>query len=439
MLRDVLDSLSSVNGRFSSLENNSNEFIPSELRKKVRAHVLSVHEMLEQTFPSEDELKDIVGRAFKEAGSVDRLRELAASGRLAKITEIRPLKLEMDILNKCNLRCPMCMMSHPSHYKQPLQRMSLGAFESLAADIFWHVRALSLTFGAEPLLHPEFARFVEIAGRYRIPEIYAVTNGILLTAAVSRAIISHGMSVLAVSIDAARAETYARIRIGGDWDCLMRNLLDLQRIKREMGSQKPLLELTFVMMKSNIEELPEFIDMAATLGANSVNAVHMLPFESLEIAHESCSLIRETTNEMLTRARARAIELGLRFSAPPLFGNTIARDLDAPDLSANDPDRQGAIRFDLSLSRSTRDAGHCPFPWHFVAIDMQGMVVPCGWWNNQPAMGSIKTESFLSIWKNEKYRTLRAEHAIGALRTTCKNCPAAGIGSVDAECAFQER
>jgi len=404
-------------------------FLPSDLLEKVRAHVRSVHETFGQHPPSEEDLTLAVYRAVEQAGSVDRLHDLAASGRLAEVTGVRPFKLEMDLVNKCNLRCPMCMMSHPSHYRRPLQRMSLELFERLAADIFWHVHALSLTLGAEPLLHPDFARFVEIASHYRIPQIYAVTNGVLLTDAVARAIVTHGMHVLTVSIDAARSETYEQIRIAGDWDQLMRNLRGFQRIKREVDSQTPQLELAFVMMRSNIAELPEFVDMAAELGANSVNAIHMVPFEGLGMASESCSLVRETTNEMLRRARERAKERGLQFSGPPFFGESVARS----------PGAVGVDRFCLPVSQATRKAGHCPFPWHFAAIDMLGNVVPCGWWHRQPAMGSIRSESFLSIWKNESYRCLRAEHECGALRPTCSTCPAAGIGSVDGENSFLER
>jgi len=388
-----------------------------------------MYEAFEQHLPAEAELSRAVHCAVERAGSISRLHEFASAGRLAEVTEVRFLKLEMDLLNKCNLRCPMCMMSHPSHYKQPLQRMSLEVFEHLAADLFWHVHALSFTYGAEPLLHPQFSRFLEIASRYRIPKIYAITNGILMTDSVARAMVTHGMHVLAVSIDAACPETYGQIRIGGEWDRLMRNLRDFQSIKRELGSQTPHLELTFVMMKTNIGELPEFIDMAAELGANSVNATHMVPFERLGIAYESCSLVKETTNEMLMKARKRARELGLHFTGPPLFGKGVAHGSDAKE----------ADRFELPVSQTTRKVGHCPFPWHFAAIDMHGEVVPCGWWNNQPGMGSIKSESFLSIWKNKSYRILRAEHETGSLRTTCRTCPAAGTGSVDGESGFLER
>jgi radical SAM protein with 4Fe4S-binding SPASM domain len=320
------------------------------------------------------------------------------------------------------------MMSHPSHYKRPLQRMSMDVLNRLADEIFFHVHSLSFTYGAEPLLHPEFPRFVEIAARYRIPEIYAVTNGMLLSEGITRALVGHGMHALGVSLDAANARTYEKIRMGGEWVRVMDNLEYLQRFKRDSGSRYPALELMFVMMKSNIAELPGFVDLAGDLGATSVNAFHLVPFHDLRMASESCSHVKETTNEMLRRARGRAEVLGIQFTAPPPFG----------EAAGPGPDEQARNRFGLPVSRATAKAGHCPFPWHFAAIDMSGDVVPCGWWNNRRGMGNIRSESFLSIWNNERYQKLRIAHRTGALESGCATCPAAGMGSVDEECSFAE-
>lgn len=404
-------------------------FRPSVTLPEVSAHVVKAHEKLGQPPPSKRDLKRINRLAVRRAGGAGRLGELASLGRLNEVVDVRPLKLEMDIVNKCNLRCPMCMMSDRSHYKRPMQRMSLKEFENLANEIFFNVSALCFTYGAEPLLHPEFPRFIEVARRYRIPNIYAVTNGLLLSDAITQAMVMHGLHGLTVSVDAACPETYEKIRVGSDWERLMQNLHDFQRIKRKLGSQTPHLELDFVMMKTNIRELPEFVDLAAKLGATAVNAVHMVPFESLGMEGESCSLLKETTNEMLTHARVRARNHGLQFTAPQLFNEHVAQK----------SFYRTRDRFGLPKGHRSRSCGHCPFPWHFAAIDMQGNVVPCGWWSDQPPMGSIKSDSFLSIWNSKVYNDLRAEHDSGALRSACRNCPAAGIGSVDAKNSFLER
>ena len=403
--------------------------IPEELVSSINAQVRAVHRRLGLDQPAQHELERAHTRALAGAGSMSELAARAAAGRLHEVTDVRPLNLELDIVNKCNLRCVMCMMSHPTHLEQPLERFPVDEFAQLAEQVFWHLNALSLTYGAEPLLHPDFARFVQIAARYRIPRVYAVTNGLLLTEPLIRQIVMHGMHSLVVSIDAATRETYEQIRIGGDWERLLTNLRLLQRVKREAGKDKPLLELAFVLMRSNIRELPAFLELAQDLGASAVYALHMVPFEPLDIGQETCASIKETTNATLRQARETARQLGLNFTCPPEFG------AEAGTTQA----QAGMQRFGLPLTEATLQRGACPFPWHFVAIDMKGDVVPCGWWQGGAPMGNIHRQTFDAIWMQPAYQLLRAQHRRHEPGPICKRCPAAGVGSVDDPAAFVER
>ena len=88
---------------------------------------------------------------------------------------------------------------------------------------------------------------------------------------------------------------------------------------------------------------------------------------------------------------------------------------------------------------SEAPARRCPFPWHFVAIDGNGDVRPCGWWHNEPTLGNVLRQSFDQIWEGDGFRRIRQEHIEGTLRAVCRQCPAAGLGSVDDELAFVAR
>ena len=402
---------------------------PTDVRVALERHVRSVHEFFGDAEPNPAELDAALARALATTRDSDELRELIRAGRLSEVTGVRPLNLELDIVNKCNFRCVMCMMSHPAQQEQQLQRMPLERFEKLADEVFWHVHALSLTYGAEPLLHPEFARFLAIAQRYRIPRVHAVTNGSLLTEEIAHALVEHETHSIVVSLDAANPVTYQRIRLGGNWSTLIENLERLQRIKRQLGRVKPLLELAFVMMRSNIMELPAFVELGKQLGVDAIYAIHMVPFAPLQIDQETCANIKETTNSMLRTARATAVRLGVNFTSPPEFGIP----------PAGGATGEGTRRFGLPVSTATSQAGLCPFPWHFAAIDMRGDVIPCGWWQGGAPMGNIYRESFASIWRNPAYERLRAQHRTRSLSPVCLRCPAAGVGSTDDPAAFVAR
>lgn len=71
-----------------------------------------------------------------------------------------------------------------------------------------------------------------------------------------------------VSIDAATKETYEKLRRGGNWDALKRNLERIAKMRRD-GSIDFLL-LAFVLQKDNIHELQSFVEMAKSLSADGV-------------------------------------------------------------------------------------------------------------------------------------------------------------------------
>ena len=73
---------------------------------------------------------------------------------------------------------------------------------------------------------------------------------------------------LSVSIDAAQADTYERLRRPGKWPVLMTNL----QLMAEMRAARKIrrLQINFVVQADNFRELPEFIAMGQRLGVDSI-------------------------------------------------------------------------------------------------------------------------------------------------------------------------
>lgn len=83
-------------------------------------------------------------------------------------------KLYCEICGTCNLRCSFCPITD-----QPRGLMSFDLFESIVQQIrSWKCRLYLHVLG-EPLLHPEFRRFVACAREHEVP-VSLVTNGFLL-------------------------------------------------------------------------------------------------------------------------------------------------------------------------------------------------------------------------------------------------------------------
>lgn len=414
-------------------------WVEAELRASVehRTVVQPLRERLEAEWrqwalraPTGDELRRGVDAARGRCGSDDAVRQAVADGSIARKLAFRPLKIEMDITNQCNLRCVMCHFSLPSYRAVPRQQISVPQFRSIAEQIFHRAAQVALSFGTEPLLHRELPALLAELQRHEVPHTYLHTNGLLLDERVVAAMVDTGFSVLFVSVDAATAATYEAIRVGGSWAKLRANLDLLARIKVRRGGHHPELTLGFVLQRENVAELPAFVELAAEVGATAVNATHMAVWDAVGNGPRGAHHDKAACNAALAEADRRARALGIELVAPPPFA--LAGAPTAPLATPNERARAFALTADLA------PPGCCPFPWSFVAIEPDGRVLPCGWWDKQvlPEMGNIFTTPFLTIWHGERWRALRERHRRGERAGPCAHCPAAGMGDINAATSF---
>jgi MoaA/NifB/PqqE/SkfB family radical SAM enzyme len=74
-----------------------------------------------------------------------------------------------------------------------------------------------------------------------------------------------GIDKIWVSLENARANTYNASRRGSDFDTVLRNLRRLQEIKRARRSPLPELWFHFIIMKENMGEMLEYVDLVEDL------------------------------------------------------------------------------------------------------------------------------------------------------------------------------
>ena len=187
-----------------------------------------------------------------------------------------PQQIEFSISNTCNLQCAMCNGEWSSSIRSqreglpPLPRVYDEAFFDGLRAFLPHLRKAKF-LGGEPFLAVETLRvmeaMVELGATTRC---HVTTNGTQWSSKVERILDMMPVDV-AVSIDAATAETYRQIRIGSDWDTVQRNLDRFQARAEANGTD---VTVTFCLMTSNWRELPDFCSWADTRGLGAtVNTV----------------------------------------------------------------------------------------------------------------------------------------------------------------------
>ncbi len=167
----------------------------------------------------------------------------------------KPQCVIVEVTNVCNLRCPHCT-------NKDMQRkrgfMDLEIFKKVVDEcITLGVDEVCIT-GGEPTLHLKLMDMVDYAKRQGIKYLNMITNAQILTLFLSEKLIKVGLDALDVSIDAVMPETYKKMRPPGNLEATEANLMNLFKLKKEMGVTKPRVTVKFIKQPENASELNLF-------------------------------------------------------------------------------------------------------------------------------------------------------------------------------------
>src|SRR3954465_10086581 len=181
-----------------------------------------------------------------------------------------PSYLQVEPVGQCNLRCRMC----PIQYRQdgpphgPPAFLDEAVFRPLV-ESFGPIDELPLQGWGEPMMHPRFFDMVAFAAKRGI-RVSTNTNLTLLTPRRAALCVDSGLAALHASLDGATASTYELIRVGANFGKVIRNLDRLMRTIRSAGAKTPRVRIVTVLMRRNLDELADVVDLAALHGVGEV-------------------------------------------------------------------------------------------------------------------------------------------------------------------------
>lgn len=289
-------------------------------------------------------------------------RMVCRAVNVAKLLRIRHLLVRMDTNFLCNLRCRTCYFSAPDAHNIFRPAMSLEDFRSIAKMVFPLTRILYLSCGAEPFLTKGFERYIQIAGQYRIPFTGYITNGLLFTEDIIVSSVENRISEITISIDGATKQTYEYIRQRGNFDQLMSKLQLYRDTVARIKKPLPLLRFNYTVTRTNHQEMPLLVDLAASFGVTTVKfRIYEDWGGSLDFREESLLGYERSFNESLAEAKLRAHKTAINIIAP--------REFELED--------RKAVREQLDPLQKSIAAPPCIYPWFFRYIDPEGRVRVC--------------------------------------------------------------
>lgn len=278
-----------------------------------------------------------------------------------------PKVLNIELTNFCNLSCPMCVAKNTREQGfldlNLLKKIIDDNKKILKNQFIW------LHFNREPLLHPHFPEIIRILKENEIRTRLS-TNTTLLTKENSFRLMKAGLDYIVFSIDGATKETYEKIRVGGKFEEVEKNIINFLKIKKKEGF-KTKTQIQIIRMKENRNEIKSFVQRWKKTDINYINVKSF------------CS-------------RAGQV-------------------------------REGVNRFtELSkLQRRIKNRLPCFYLWETLIILWDGKVIGCCQdLCGELKVGDIKNENLMKIWNSSKLVDLRRRQANGDFSMIpCKHCP----------------
>ncbi len=201
---------------------------------------------------------------------------------------------------------------------------------------------------------------------------------------------------LIISSESPNSKVYEEIRVDANFETVKANIKLLFDYKHNMDSEFPKISFHYIIMKNNINLIPEFIEMACNLskGDATIHLSRMLHnFSEVE------NLYVDIADEFIEYCEKIAKENSIN----------ISWSLDAP---SNKPPMSQCIE------------------WTMPFIFVNGDVIPCCSSNESnrrdlqisTSLGNIFTTPFKEIWNGSNYVDLRQKIRTGKCPKSCKEC-----------------
>jgi len=207
---------------------------------------------------------------------------------------------------------------------------------------------------------------------------YVLSNGMLLTQEIIEQIVKSGLiDSLGISFDGADKKTVEGIRTGVNHEKVLENIRSIVESKKRHNKKIPNISFACCLMRRNIKELPELIEMAAKIGISKVFCQYLAVANDID-EEESLFFHPDLAKKYFDLAKGIAGRLNVELQLPS------------------------------EINKGLNATKFCYEPWSFMMIDTDGRIIPCykGW--DAISMGNITANtSIYEIWNSRKYREFR--------------------------------
>jgi radical SAM protein with 4Fe4S-binding SPASM domain len=341
-------------------------------------------------------------------GRLRRLRATAASMSCGSLTPPLPVRVQIETVDVCNLKCRMCSREILEGMNSSI--MPFGQFRALIdeAQPFY----VTMNGLGEPLMDKSlFSKLAFLRDRNIMTAM--PSNGTFINKDRRDLLAANMPDVLQLSIDGATKESFEYIRAGSNFEQIIKHYRAIVQLHRE-GRTRPgtRIRVLCALQRRNLSEFREMLTLLRSMPG--ISGFELVPVFNYDAEGGRFNDLVPSADEV--RSVHRELEAAIAGSNDDEERQFFERWKHVSTAWLQQP-QQAATEV---VSRHA-----CIVPWYNTYVDAKGRVYPCCYLlTTGHVMGNVNSASLASIWHGDKYREFRRQ--LMTARPTlegCRTCP----------------
>ncbi len=307
-----------------------------------------------------------------------------------------------EVTRRCNLRCKMCQyiewLEHAPLEVQKEGELSTEEWINVIDQV--HRFSLISFTGGEPFMRKDFLELLRYASARA--RTHVISNTTMLTEERAAALVDlapnrfggRGFNFIGTSLEGP-SERHDEIRqLNGAFERSSNGIKMLLKYRDQAGKPCPMVHVTTVIQKDNVDILPQMPKLMKALGVDVWNLVTETRMFDLPGFGEVDPKTFKAADIQWPRIDRKILAQSLDDASTAAHAEGL--DIRLPRMPLNDL----LDYYDCGLK--LRDY-ECRSPWNTLIIGRQGDVYPC--WIQKA--GNIRENTLREIWNNETMRDFR--------------------------------
>lgn len=290
-----------------------------------------------------------------------------------------PNSFLFEAASRCNLECSMCWAYKVGEYRKNTF-LSYDGYKKIIDNIEPFCSKIFFSFCGEPLLNKDIFKMIKYADQKNMA-VGMSTNAMPLTKENTIRLLEAGLYEIVVSLDAADKQTYESMRVGGNFDEVVRKVRFLTEEKMKRRLIAPIVILQMILTKKNEDQIDKFMNLAKDINADRVT------IKSLFIDHHGDEgYIKKLSNEFMVNHQ----------------------------VSRYSKNKSGGI--------ALKNLGPCPNNRSPVISSDGDVYICCFDIFGEHRQGNAVEDNFCNIWNKQSYKKFREEVMLRRKLALCRVC-----------------